>query len=87
MIFTTYHGGIMIAENRFIYKIELSSASAIFDFVKSANKLSYDVMLVNGKHKLNAKSYLGVLLAKVSWDEIYIESDTDCYFDFEKYIV
>ena len=50
------------------------------------SKCPYDVTLVNGKHRLNAKSFLGVTLAKVSWDEIYVETDHDCYFEFEKFI-
>lgn len=76
----------MVARNNFIYKINISSVTEIFEFVKTAVELPYDVILVNGKHRLNAKSYLSVILAKMSWGEIYIESDFDCYFDLEKFI-
>jgi len=72
---------------KFIYKIKLTTTADVIEFTKCAVKCPYDLSLVNGKHRLNAKSYLGVVLAKVSWDEIYVESETDCYFDLEKFIV
>ena len=37
--------------------------------------------------RLSANSILGVYLAKVAWDEIYVEADYDCYFEFRKFIV
>ena len=42
--------------------------------------------LSKNKKKLNAKSFLGVHLARMAWNEIYVETDFDCYFDFEKFI-
>jgi hypothetical protein len=56
------------------------------EFTRIAQKCDYDVVIVNGKQRLNAKSFLGVALAKISWDEIYVESGFDCYFEFEKFI-
>ena len=76
----------MVAESSYLYRVKLSSISDVARFVRIASSVPYEVTLVNGKHRLNAKSYLGVILAKASWDEIYIESDVDCYFDFENYI-
>jgi len=55
--------------------------------VKIAAQCPYDVEVVNGRHRLNAKSYMGVMLAKTSWEEIYVSADTDCYFEFEKFIL
>ena len=43
-------------------------------------------MLVNGHHRLSAKSFLSVMIAKVSWDSVTIEADFDCYFEFESFI-
>ncbi len=76
----------MTAGNKFIYKVELATAADIFNFVRIAAQCPYDVEVVNGRHRLNAKSYMGVMLAKTSWEEVYVCADSDCYFEFEKYI-
>lgn len=76
----------MTAGNKYSYRVELKTAADIFNFVRTAVQCPYDVEVVNGHHHLNAKSYLGVLLAKASWEEMYVSADCDCYFDFEKYI-
>jgi len=74
------------AGNKFIYKVRLDNAADIFNFVKAATGCQYDVEVVNGRHRLNAKSYMGVMLAKTSWEEIYVTADSDCFFDFEDFI-
>ena len=80
-------GGISVtAGNKYVYKINLANAGEIREFTKIAANCPYDVYVVNGRHRLNAKSYLGVILARVSWDEMSIESEEDCYFAFEKFI-
>ena len=76
----------MISGNKYLYQIEFVNARDVFEFARIASKCPYEVSLVNGRHRLNAKSLIGVTLAKVSWDEIFVESDVDCYFEFEKYI-
>ncbi len=76
----------MTAGNKFIYKVRLDSAADIFNFVKAATACPYDVEVVSGRHRLNAKSYMGVMLAKTSWEEIYVTADSDCYFEFEDFI-
>lgn len=76
----------MICNSKYLYKVELVTTSDILQFTKIAGKCKGDVYLVNGKHRLNAKSFLGVTLAKISWDEMYVETEFDCYFDFEKFI-
>ena len=68
------------------YKIRLESAADVIAFTKAAAKCEHELFLVNGRHRLNAKSYLGVVLARMSWDEVWIEADYDCYFDFERFI-
>ncbi len=77
----------MVSADKFVYRINIETTADIFEFVRAAVKFDGDVYLVNGKHRLNAKSYLGVALAKVSWDKISVETEKDCYFDFEKFIV
>lgn len=76
----------MICNSKYLYKVELVTSSDILEFSRIAAKCPYDVTLVNGRHRLNAKSFLGVTLAKVSWDEMYVETECDCYFEFEKFI-
>jgi hypothetical protein len=80
-------GGIFVtAANKFVYKVELATAADIFNFVRIAAQCPYDVEVINGRHRLNAKSYMGVMLAKASWEEVYVCADNDCYFEFEQYI-
>ena len=76
----------MICSNKYRYKIELVTGADVLEFVRIATKCSYPVMLVNGNRRLNAKSVLGVAMARVSWDEIFVETDFNCYFEFEKFI-
>jgi len=40
----------------------------------------------DGRHRLSARSFLGVHLAKATWNEIYVETDFDCYRNFERFI-
>ena len=76
----------MICNGKFLYKVELVTTADIFEFTRAATKCSCDVTLVNGKHRLNGKSFLGVTLAKLSGDEVYVETESDCYFAFEKFM-
>ena len=76
----------MICNNKYIYKIELVTSADVLEFVRIATKCSNHVWLVNGNRRLNAKSVLGVAMARVSWDEIFVESEFNCYFEFEKFI-
>lgn len=77
----------MISRDKYLYPIKLDTVYAVIEFCKIAAKCPYEVTLVNGKHRLNAKSFLGVSIAKVSWEEIYVETEEDCYFEFEKFII
>ncbi|MCQ2455754.1 MAG: HPr family phosphocarrier protein [Clostridia bacterium] len=72
---------------KYLYRIELQTSRDVVDFNRAATGFSGRIYLVNGNKRLNAKSILGVQLAKLTWDEIYIESDENCYFDFRKFIV
>ncbi len=77
---------IMICNNKYLYKIELVTSADVIEFVRIATKCDYPVTLVNGSRRLNAKSVLGVAMARMAWDEIYVECDFNCYFEFEKFI-
>lgn len=76
----------MTLQGKYLYRVKIDSLADVLEFAKTAVKCRYDVAIVSGKHRLNAKSYLGVAIARSSWDEIYVEADEDCYFDFEKFI-
>lgn len=46
-----------------------------------------NVFLSDGRgSKVNAKSWLGCVLAISEWENIYIESDLDCYSAVEAFI-
>ena len=70
----------------FRYKIKLESTSDVIAFTKAAVKCPHEIWLVNGHHRLSGKSYLGVVLARLSWEEIFVEADYDCYFDLEPFL-
>ena len=72
---------------KYLYKIELVTNSDVLEFNRIASKCEGKVYIVNKNKRLSAKSFLGVHLAKIAWDEIYVESDFNCYFDFRKFIV
>ena len=71
---------------KYLYKIHVDSAADLVKLSQAAARCPYDVTLVSGRHRLNAKSLLGVILAKLSWEDIYVETDTDCYFELEQFI-
>ena len=73
--------------NKYLYRIELVTNADAVEFNRTATRFPGKIYLVNGNKRLNAKSFLGVHLAKIAWDKIYIESDENCYFDFRKFIV
>ncbi len=76
----------MICNSKYLYKIELITANDVLEFNRIAIKCPGNVTIVNGKHRLNAKSFLGLHIARMTWNEIYVEADFDCYFDFSKFI-
>ena len=76
----------MICNNKYMYKVELVTSADVLGVVRIATKCSYPVWVVNGSRRLNAKSILGVTMARISWDEIYVEAEFNCYFEFEKFI-
>ncbi len=72
---------------RYLYRVNLVTGADVLEFTKIATRAEGKVYLVSGDRRLSANSILGVYLAKVAWDEIYVEADYDCYFEFRKYIV
>lgn len=79
----------MLAGTKYRYRIELVTTADIAEFNRIAEQCRGIVAIVsgtNGRHRLSARSFLGVHLAKVTWNEMYIETDFDCYRDFARFI-
>ena len=72
---------------KYRYRIALDTASDVIAFNKIATRIKGDVLLVGEDMQLNAKSFIGVHMARIAWDELYVESDTDCYNDLQKFII
>lgn len=79
----------MLTGSKYRYKIELVTTSDIAEFNRIAEQCRGNVAIVSGadgRHRLSARSFLGVHLAKLTWNDIYVETDFDCYRDFAKFI-
>lgn len=77
----------MICNDKYVYKVNLVTNNDVYEFNRIATGRPGNVTIVNGKHRLNAKSFLGVHLARMTWNEMYVETDTDSYFEFRQFIV
>ena len=72
-----------------VYKINIDTMDDAKSIVAIAGKLGGKIVLRSGsKFSVNAKSLLGVLLAKkLNWNDLKIVMDNDYYHECEKYIV
>ncbi len=79
----------MSVDGKYVYKIEIDTMEDAKKLVAIASKLSGKIVLRSGsKFSVNAKSLLGVVLAKkLNWSNMTIAMDVDHYHEFEKYIV
>lgn len=71
------------------YKIEIDTMDDAKKIVSIATKLKGKIVLKSdAKFAVNAKSLLGVLLAKkLNWSNLRISMELDHYTEFEKFIV
>ena len=78
----------MSINNKYVYHIEIDTMQDAKQMVAIATKLQGKIVLKSGSNfSVNAKSLLGVLLAKkLNWSELQIEMDKDYYREFEKFI-
>ncbi len=76
----------MVCNGRYLYRINLVTGSDVLEFVRIASHIDGKVWVVSGDKRLSAKSILGVHLARMAWNEIYVESETDCFFELRKFI-
>lgn len=76
----------MIINQKYLYKINLDTGADVTRFNRICSHMSGKVTLVSGNKRINAKSLLGVTLAKMAWDEIWVEADNDCYFELRDFM-
>lgn len=75
-----------MVSGKYLYKVCLDTTADIAEFVKIASRIDGNVWLVSESTRVNGKSMLGVLYAKVAWDKIFVECDTDCWWELRKFI-
>lgn len=79
----------MSANGNYEYRIEIDTMEDAKNLVAISTKLQGKIVLKSGsKFSVNAKSLLGVVLAKkLNWSDLTIVMDNDHYHEFEKYII
>ena len=79
----------MSFNGQYEYKIEIDTVDDAKKIVSIATKLKGKIVLKSdSKFSVNAKSLLGVLLAKkLNWSNLRISMELDHYREFEKYII
>ena len=77
----------MSANGKYEYKIEIDTMEDAKNLVAISTKLQGKIVLKSGsKFSVNAKSLLGVVLAKkLNWSDLTIVMDNDHYHEYEKY--
>ena len=80
---------IMSVNGKYEYKIEIDTMEDAKNLVAISTKLQGKIILKSGtKFSVNAKSLLGVVLAKrLNWNDLTIVMDNDYYHEYQKYIV
>ncbi len=75
-------------DRRYVYRVEIDTMEDVKKLVATATKLQGKIILQSGtKFAVNAKSLLGVILAKkLNWDDLILVMDNDYYHDFEYFI-
>lgn len=75
-------------DRRHVYRVEIDTMEDVKKLVATATKLEGKIILQSGtKFAVNAKSLLGVILAKkLNWDDLILVMDNDYYHDFEQFI-
>ena len=79
----------MSANGKYEYKIEIDTMEDAKNLVAVSTKLKGKIVLKSGsKFSVNAKSLLGVVLAKkLNWSDLTIVMENDYYHEYEKFII
>ena len=79
-----------MAENgkKYVYRVEIDTMEDAKQLVAVSTKLKGKITLQSGnKFAVNAKSLLGVILAKkLNWDDLRLVMDNDYYYEYQKFI-
>lgn len=77
-----------VNEKRYVYRVEIDTMADAKELVAISTKLKGQITLQSGnKFAVNAKSLLGVLLAKkLNWDDLRIVMENDYYREYNKFI-
>ena len=75
-------------ERKYAYRVEIDTMEDAKQLVAISTKLKGKIILQSGnKFAVNAKSLLGVLLAKkLNWDDLRIVMENDYYHEYDKFI-
>ncbi len=77
----------MICQNRYRYKIELTTGTDVENFRQAAEKCGKPVALVcPGRRKIPGTMLMGSHLHRIPWDSLYVETDYDSYRDFSAFM-
>lgn len=79
----------MSANGKYTYRIEIDTMEDAKKLVAISSKLQGKIVLKSGsKFSVNAKSLLGVVLAKkLNWSNLTIVMDNDYYNEYKQFIV
>lgn len=75
-------------EKKYVYRVEIDTMEDAKQLVAVSTKLQGRITLQSGnKFAVNAKSLLGVLLAKkLNWDDLRLVMDNDYYYEYQKFM-
>lgn len=76
-------------DKKYVYRVEIDTMDDVRQLVAISTKLQGKIILQSGtKFAVNAKSLLGVILAKkLNWDDLILVMDNDYYHEFERFIM
>ena len=73
---------------KYVYRVEIPTMTDAKELVAISTKLEGQITLQSGnKFAVNAKSLLGVVLAKkLNWDDLILVMDNDYYYEYQKFM-
>ena len=79
---------MIVNGTKYVYKVEIDTMDDVKKLVAISSPLKGKITLQSGnKFAVNAKSLLGVILAKkLNWDDLKLVMDNDYYHEFERFI-
>ena len=79
---------MIVNDKKYVYRVEIDTMEDVKKLVSISTKLQGKITLQSGnKFAVNAKSLLGVILAKkLNWDDLLLVMDNDHYYEFEQFI-